>query len=208
MKHLTHKMQRCVNNKMQRRDFLRNIAKLGLTTAFASQFMTSASVFGAAGGAKRFVMVFYPNGCARERWHSYNLGALGGASFASSQLQPLNNHIGKILPIKNLNYSGHGGSPSHPEACNGLFSGGRWGAPSFDVAMGEALGGRLTNNMHVGVWSSKALNVQHVPFSDKNGTKIKVSDNPQQVYDNLLADVVAGSTGGGSTDPESARRKP
>ena len=202
---LTHKMQRCVNHKMQRRDFLRNLAKLGLTTAFASQFMTSASVFGAAGGAKRFVMVYYPNGCVRDKWHSYNTGALGGASFATSPLQVLNNHLNKILPIKNLSYVGHGGSSSHPESCNGVFSGGSLGAPSFDVAMGQALGGRLTNNMHVGVWSSKAINAEHMPFRDKNGTKIKVSDNPQQVYDNLLADVVAG--GGGTADPDTARRQ-
>ncbi len=64
-----------LKNKMQRRDFLRTLAKAGLTTAFASQFMLSPNVFAAAGGAKRFITVYYPNGCVRDKWHSYDIGA-------------------------------------------------------------------------------------------------------------------------------------
>lgn len=194
-----------LKNKMQRRDFLRSIAKLGLTTAFSSQFMLSANVFAQTAGAKRFVMVYYPNGCVRDKWHSYTAGALGGNSFATSPLQHLNAHLTKLIPIKNLTYNGHGGSSGHPEACRGVFSGGQEYAPTFDVAMGEALGGRLTKNMHVGVWSSKAKGTEYMPFTDKNGNKIQVSDNPQQVYDALLADVVGSSSG--AADPDAARRK-
>lgn len=194
-----------LKNKMQRRDFLRTLAKAGLTTAFTSQFMLSANVFAQAGGAKRFVMVFYPNGCVRDKWHSYNTGALGSGSFDTSPLQHLNTHINKIVAFKNLSYNGHGGSSGHPEACRGVFSGGVERAPSFDVAMGEALGGRLTNNMHVGVWSSRAIGAEYLPFTNKNGNKIQVSDNPQQVYDNLLADIVGSSSG--TPDPEAERRK-
>ena len=113
-----------LKNKMQRRDFLRTLAKAGLTTAFTSQFMLSANVFAQAGGAKRFVMVFYPNGCVRDKWHSYNTGALGSGSFDTSPLQHLNAHINKIVAFKNLSYNGHGGSSGHPEACRGVFSGG------------------------------------------------------------------------------------
>lgn len=194
-----------LKNKMQRRDFLRNLAKAGLTTAFTSQFMLSANVFAQTAGAKRFVMVYYPNGCVRDKWHSYNVGALGGNSFNTSPLQHLNAHINKVIAIKNLTYNSHGGSSSHPEACRGVFSGGQAYATTFDVALGEALGGRLTKNMHVGVWSSKAKDTEHMPFSDKNRNKILVSDNPQQVYDSLLADVVGNPTG--TPDPDAARRK-
>jgi hypothetical protein len=69
-----------LKNKMQRRDFLRAIAKSGLTTAFASQFILSGNVFAQTAGAKRFVMVYYPNGCVRDKWHSYAVGALGSNS--------------------------------------------------------------------------------------------------------------------------------
>lgn len=194
-----------LKNKMQRRDFLRSIAKLGLTTAFTSQFMLSSNVFAQTAGAKRFIMVYYPNGCVRDKWHSYNAGALGSNSFATSPLQHLNAHLTKIVPIKNLTYNGHGGSSGHPEACRAVFSGGQEYAPTFDVAIGEALGGRLTKNMHVGVWSSKAKGTEYMPFTDKNRNKIQVSDNPQQVYDALLADVVGNSSG--TPDPDAERRK-
>lgn len=194
-----------LKNKMQRRDFLRSIAKLGLTTAFTSQFMLSANVFAQTAGAKRFIMVYYPNGCVRDKWHSYNAGALGSSSFATSPLQHLNSHLTKIVPIKNLTYNGHGGSSGHPEACRAVFSGGQEYATTFDVAIGEALGGRLTKNMHVGVWSSKAKGTEYMPFTDKNRNKIQVSDNPQQVYDALLADVVGNGTG--TPDPDAERRK-
>ena len=88
-----------LKNKMQRRDFLRSIAKLGLTTAFTSQFMLSANVFAQTAGAKRFIMVYYPNGCVRDKWHSYNAGALGSNSFATSPLQHLNAQLSTIVPI-------------------------------------------------------------------------------------------------------------
>lgn len=195
-----------LKNKMQRREFLRTIAKAGLTTAFTSQFMLAPNVFAQTGGAKRFVMVYYPNGCVRDKWHSYNTGVLGSNSFATSPLQHLNNHIDKVVALKNITLAGHGGNAGHPESCRGVFSGGQDHATSFDVALGEALGGTLTNNLHVGVWSSRALSSEHMPFTDKNRNKIDVPDNPQMIYDNLIADVVAGS-GGGSTDPDSVRRR-
>lgn len=194
-----------LKNKMQRRDFLRTIAKMGLTTAFTSQFMLSANVFAQTAGAKRFVMVYYPNGCVRDKWHSYNVGALGSSSFTTSPLQHLNAHLNKIVAIKNLNYNGHGGNSGHPESCRGVFSGGQEYAPTFDVSIGEALGGRFTKNMHVGVWTSKAKDAAHMPFTDKNSNKIQVSDDPQQVYDMLIADVVRNS--GGTPDPDTERRK-
>jgi hypothetical protein len=193
-----------LKNKMQRRDFLRAIAKSGLTTAFASQFILSGNVFAQTAGAKRFVMVYYPNGCVRDKWHSYAVGALGSNSFATSPLQHLNAHLNKILAIKNLSYIGHGGNSGHPEACRAVFSGGQEYATTFDVAIGEALGGRLAKNMHVGLWSSRAKGTEYLPFTDKNRNKILVSDNPQQVYDALLADVVGNS---GNTDPDAARRR-
>lgn len=194
-----------MKNKMQRRDFLRTLAKVGLTTAFSSQFMLSPNVFAATGGAKRFIMVYYPNGCVRDKWHSYSTGALGSASFTTSPLQHLNTYVNKVVAIKNLSFVGHGGSSGHPDACRAVFSGGQDGAPTFDVAIGEALKGRLTNNMHVGVWSSKAKGTEYMPFTDKNRSKIVVIDNPQQVYDNLLADAVGNGTG--TPDPDAARRK-
>lgn len=195
-----------LKNRMQRRDFLRNLAKAGLTTAFASQYLLSANVFAQTGGAKRFVMVFYPNGCTRNMWHSYNLGALGSSSFATSPLLQLTPHINKVVAFKNLTLKEHGGNEAHPDACRGVFSGGVANGTTFDVAIGEALGGRLTNNMHVGVWTSKVKGTEYMPFTDKNGNKIGVIDNPQQIYDNLLADVVRNS-GSNTPDPETARRQ-
>ncbi|MEW6992653.1 DUF1552 domain-containing protein [Colwelliaceae bacterium MEBiC 14330] len=192
-----------LKNKMQRRDFLRNVAKAGLTTAFASQFMLSPKVFAAPGGAKRFITVYYPNGCVRDKWHSYNLGGLNNNSFDASPLQPLSAYIDNIIPIQNLTLTGHGGSSGHPEACLGVFSGGQEYAPTIDVAIGEALGGTLTNNIHLGCWSSKVKGSEYMPFTDKNGNKIDVLDDPQTIYDNLLADVVNGS----SDSPEDQRRQ-
>lgn len=195
-----------LKNKMQRRDFLRSIAKAGLTTAFASQFMLSSNVFAQTGGAKRFVMVFYPNGCTRDLWHSYNSGTLGSGSFGVGPLHHLDAHINKVVAFKNLTFKGHGGNEGHPEACRGVFSGGQEYGPTFDAAIGEALGGRLTNNMHVGLWSSRTKGADYMPFRDKNSNKVVVPDNPQQVYDNLLADIVRNSNTN-SSDPETERRQ-
>lgn len=195
-----------LKNKMQRRDFLRTLAKAGLTTAFTSQFMLSANVFAQTGGAKRFVMVFYPNGCTPSLWHSYNTGSLGSGSFGAGPLHHLNTHISKVVAFKNLTFAGHGGNGSHPDACKGVFSGGQEIGPTFDAAIGAALGGRLMNNMHVGVWSSRAKGTDYMPFRDKNGNKVIVSDNPQQIYDNLLADIVKNNNSS-SPDPETARRQ-
>lgn len=194
-----------LKNKMQRRDFLRSLASAGLTTTFASQFMLSSNVFAQTGGAKRFVMVFYPNGCVPDKWHSYNLGALGGDSFAASPLKELTRHIDKVVPFKNITFSGHGGSEAHPDAAKGVFSGGVSGGKTFDYAIGEALGGRLTNNLHVGVWSSRT-GQEYNPFHSGAGDRKTVPDNPQQVYDSVLADLV-GNGGGNTPDPETARRK-
>ncbi|WP_299573151.1 DUF1552 domain-containing protein [uncultured Shewanella sp.] len=194
-----------LKHKMKRRDFLRTMAKAGLTTAFASQFAFSPSVFAAAGDARRFVMVYYPNGCSREKWHSYETGGLGAGSLADSPLSPLDSHINNLVPIKNLTFAGHGGSSGHPEACRAVFSGGVDGAPSFDSEIGNALGGTLTNNLHVGCWSSKAKGSEYMPFTNINGNKIDVADNPQMIYDNLLADVVNGGNES-ETSPEDLRR--
>ena len=195
-----------LKSKMQRRDFLRNIAKAGLTTALTSQFMFSSNVFAQTGGAKRFVMVFYPNGCTPGLWHSYNAGALGSSSFGVGPLHHLNAYINKVVAFKNLTLNGHGGNEGHPEACRGVFSGGQESGPTFDAAMGAALGGRLTNNMYVGLWSSRTKGADYMPFRDKNSNKVSVPDNPQQVYDNLLADVVRNSNTS-TPDPDSARRQ-
>lgn len=197
-----------LKNKMQRRDFLRTIAKAGMTIPFTSQFLLAPNVFAQTGGAKRFIMVYYPNGCVRDKWHSYNTGGVGAGSLSTSPLEPLSQHANRLLPIKNLTYAGHGGSSGHPEACRGVFSGGQEYNTTFDVALGERLGGTLVNNMHVGVWSSKAKGSEYMPFTDKNRNKIDVPDNPQQIYDNLLSDVVGNAGGGGGdVDPVDARRK-
>lgn len=190
---------------MQRRDFIKTLAKAGATTAFASQFALSSKAFAAAGDAKRFIMVYYPNGCVRDTWHSYDLGGLNETSFDTSPLQPLGKHYNSMLPIKNLTFSGHGGSSGHPEACSGVFSGGISGGTTFDVSIGEALGGKFTNNLHVGCFSSKTISSAYMPFTDKNGNKIDVPDNPQLIYDNLLADIVGQDTS--EPTPESVRRR-
>lgn len=194
-----------LKKKMQRRDFLSHIAKAGLTVAFANQFMFTRNAFAAAGGAKRFVFVFYPNGCVRDKWHSYPTGALNSASLTNTPLEPLAPYADKLVAFKNLSYNGHGGSSGHPEACRGVFSGGRENQPSFDVALGENLGGTLTNNLHVGLWSSQTQGAAYMPFTDKNNNKIYPNDNPQSVFDNTLADLV--DTSSGESDESILRKR-
>lgn len=184
-----------LNKKMQRRDFLRNIAKAGLTISFASQFMFVKNAFAAAGGAKRFVFVYYPNGCVRDKWHNYPTGALNGGSLTNTPLEPLTPYVDKLVAFKNLSYNGHGGSSGHPEACNGVFSGGTSHGTTFDVALGEQLGGTFSNNLHTGLWTSQGKGAEYMPFTDKNGNKIFPNDNPQTVFDNTLADLVNNSDG-------------
>lgn len=193
-----------LKNKMQRRDFLRTIAKMGLTTAFTSQFMLSSEVFAQTRTAKRFVMVYYPNGCVQRHWHSYNTGVIGANTFSTSPLQQFKNHLNKVVAIKNITLKGHGANAEHKQACRGVFSGGQMDAQTFDVTMGETLKGRVFNNLHVGLWTSTAMSIEHLPFTNKNGTKIIPSDNPQQLYDTLLADLVGDTD---SNDPEIIRRK-
>ncbi len=193
-----------LRNKMRRREFISNLAKAGLTTAFTSQFLLSNKVFAQTNTAKRFVMVYYPNGCVRDRWHSYNTGVISSNSLSTSPLEPLSAFSNYLMPIKNLSYVGHGGNEGHPESCRAVFSGGHDYATSFDVVLGEQNPGTLTNNMHVGVWSSRAISSEHMPFTDKNRNKIDVPDNPQMIYDNLIADVVSSNQ---TNDPETVRRR-
>jgi len=192
-----------LKKKMQRREFLRNVARSGMTVAFTSQFM-SANVFAQVNQARRFVFVYYPNGVSRgnDKWHQFNIGNLGSGSFGNSPLSQLSAHADKVVAFKNLNFTGVGGNSGHPEACQSLFGGGVQGR-TFDVALGESLGGGLRNNVHLGVWSSRALSNNHMPFSDKNNNKILVPDDPQIFYDNNLA----GFAGGGTEDPDKALRK-
>jgi hypothetical protein len=173
--------------KMQRRAFLKNIAYAGLTTSFAGQLM-STKAFAQTVQARRFVFVYYPNGVSRgdSRWHQFNIGQLNDNSFGTSPLSELSSHFGKIVAFKNLNFNGAGGNSGHPEACETLFSGGQPGQ-SFDTFMGRSLGGRLRDNVHLGVWSSRARSKRHMPFSDANGQKIEVPDDPQIFYNNNLA---------------------
>lgn len=192
-----------LNKKIQRRDFLRNLARAGMTVAFTSQFI-SPRAFAQSDQAKRFIMVYYPNGVARgdDKWHQFNIGALGAGSFGNSPLSQLSDHVDKVVAFKNLSYAGVGGSSGHPEACRALFAGGNTGT-TFDVAIGESLGGVLRNNIHVGVWSSRAANTEHMPFSDKSGRKILVPDDPQTFFNVNLA----GFQNSGTADPESEIRQ-
>ncbi|WP_086931530.1 DUF1552 domain-containing protein [Agarilytica rhodophyticola] len=192
-----------LKNKIQRRDFLRNLARAGMTVAFTSQWV-APKAFAQSNQAKRFVMVYYPNGVARgdDKWHQFNIGALGSNSFANSPLSQLSDHADKIVAFKNLTFAGVGGSSGHPEACRALFAGGNTGT-TFDVALGESIGGRLRNNIHLGVWSSRAASTEHMPFSDKNGRKILVPDDPQTFFNVNLSSFQSS----GSVDPEDEMRQ-
>jgi len=173
--------------KMQRRAFLKNIAYAGLTTTFASQLM-STQAFAQTAQARRFVFVYYPNGVSRgdARWHQFNVGPLNRGSFGNSPLSELADNFDKVVAFKNLNFTGAGGNSGHPEACETLFSGGQPGE-TFDTYIGGLLTGRFRDNIHLGVWSSRARSKNHMPFSDTNGQKIEVPDDPQIFYNNNLA---------------------
>ncbi len=185
--------------KMQRRSFLRNIAAAGLTTSFAGQLM-STNAFAQTAQARRFVFVYYPNGVSRgdSRWHQFNLGPLNSNSFGSSPLSQLSSNFDKVIGFKNLNFTGAGGNSGHPEACETLFAGGSTGE-TFDSYIGRNIGGRLRDNIHLGVWSSRAKSKNHMPFSDTNGQKIEVPDDPQIFYNNNLS---AFQNNGGSNNNE------
>jgi hypothetical protein len=173
--------------KMQRRSFLKNIAYAGLTTTLAGKLM-STNAFAQTAQARRFVFVYYPNGVSRgdTRWHQFSTGQLNNNSFGTSPLSQLANNYDKIVAFKNLNFTGAGGNSGHPEACETLFSGGHAGE-TFDTFIGRSLTGRLRDNVHLGVWSSRARSKNHMPFSDRNGQKIEVPDDPQLFYNNNLA---------------------
>lgn len=190
-----------LKRKMQRREFLRNIGKAGLLVPFSSQFLMMNNAHALNGVAKRFVMVYYPNGVARgnDKFHQFNIGQLSSTSFGTSPLSQLADHADKVVAFKNLNFNGVGGSSGHPAACDELFGGG-FGGTTFDVAMGESLGGLLKNNIHLGCWSSQVKDLSHSPFSDKNGEKIRVPDDPQAFYNNNLADLAGGGSGGSPED--------
>lgn len=184
--------------KMQRRSFLKNIAVAGLTTSLAGQLM-STKAFAQTAQARRFVFVYYPNGVSRgdTKWHQFNIGQLNSGSFGTSPLSELSSNFDKVVAFKNLNFTGAGGNSGHPEACETLFSGGQQGQ-TFDTFMGRSLTGRLRDNIHLGVWSSRARSKNHMPFSDANGQKIEVPDDPQIFYNNNLAGFQ--SNGGSAND--------
>ncbi len=191
--------------KMQRRSFLKNLAYAGLTTSFAGKVM-STKAFAQTVQARRFVFVYYPNGVSRgdTRWHQFNLGQLNGASFGTSPLSELSSNFDKIVAFKNLNFTGAGGNSGHPEACETLFSGGQPGQ-TFDTYLGSSISGRLRDNIHLGVWSSRARSKNHMPFSDANGQKVEVPDDPQIFYNNNLS--AFESNGNSDSDPDVALRQ-
>ncbi|SMF58157.1 DUF1552 domain-containing protein [Pseudobacteriovorax antillogorgiicola] len=187
--------------KSKRRDFIRNMIKSGSFLACVDALGWSSLL--AAPSLKRFVMIYYPNGCVRDRWHSYPIGELSPASLSRSPLEPLTNHLDKLTLFKNLSYAGHGGSSSHPEACRGVFSGGVPGHMSFDTSLGMSIPGRLTNNIHLGLWTSLAKGSEYMPFTDESGRSIVPADDPLQVYDQLIGDLGGGDQG----NPQTASRK-
>jgi len=189
-----------LTQKMQRRSFLKNIALAGMTTSFAGQFL-STNAFAQTSQARRFVFVYYPNGVSRgdTRWHQFNIGQLNNASFGSSPLSELSQHFNKIVAFKNLNFNGAGGNSGHPEACERLFAGGQQGQ-TFDTFIGRSLPGRLRDNIHLGVWSSKVASQTRLPFSDANGQKIEVPDDPQIFYNNNLASYQSGGSSSDNAD--------
>ncbi|TAA47509.1 DUF1552 domain-containing protein [Corallincola spongiicola] len=194
-----------LKNKMQRREFLRGLAMAGMAVPFASQFLVAGKAHAAGNSAKRLIVVFYPNGCKRDSWHSYG-DQLNEASLANSPLLPLAPYADRMVAFKNLSFIGHGGSSGHPEACRGVFSGGHEYSPTIDVAIGEALNaGTLNNNLHMGLWSSQKTDKEYHPFTDKNGNKIIPNDDPQSIYDKYFASLGGGS--GGETDPATESRK-
>lgn len=186
--------------KMQRRSFLKKLAYAGLTTSFAER-LVSTHAFAMTTQARRFVLVYYPNGVSQgdTAWHQFNTGQLNSNSFGSSPLSELSENFDKVVAFKNLDFIGAGGNSGHPEACETLFSGGRPGQ-TFDAFMGRSLGGRLRDNIHLGVWSSRARSKNHMPFSDANGQKIEVPDDPQIFYNNNLAAFQSGGNGADDAD--------
>ncbi len=186
--------------KMQRRSFLKGIASAGLIMPLTSNLL-STNAFAQTGQARRFVFVYYPNGVNRgdTGWHQFNIGQLNSASFGTSPLSELSAHFDKVVAFKNLNFTGAGGNSGHPEACESLFAGGQAGQ-TFDTFIGRSLTGRLRDNIHLGVWSSRARSKSHMPFSDENGQKIEVPDDPQIFYNNNLAAFQSDGNPGGDVN--------
>ena len=97
-----------LQNKMKRREFVRNAFGTGLGAAIISQ-IPGARLLGAT-NAKRFIMIFYPNGCVRDKWHTYPTGGITPSTLTSGPLEPLSPFTDRLTLLKNLTYAGHGGS--------------------------------------------------------------------------------------------------
>ncbi len=189
-----------LKKKIQRRDFIRNLARAGLIVPFASSFGLMSKAHALPGGARRFVQFFYSNGCEVGKWHSYNTGALNANSFDNNNcpLLPLAPHYQNVLAIKNLSLNdGQGAATDHPTPAGNIMSGGQPGATTIEHVIGNHLGGQVSNHLYTGVRAG-GITV----FRDGNGNPISPESNPQTIYDSNFA----GLSGGGEPDPETVLR--
>ena len=82
---------------MQRRDFLRSLAQVGVLLPFASQVLPGGRLAAAPRKAHRLLMVYYPNGAVLDHWHPRYLGKFEGCRFFGwSAMVTSGSHVGAI----------------------------------------------------------------------------------------------------------------
>ncbi len=179
---------------LNRRRFLQ-FAGVGLVAAPFVNLLRTGRARAAAGGAKRFIVFFSPNGIVHSHWRPMG----GGADFsfpAGSILEPLTPHKDDLIVMDGLNFfqaDNHEGGMEAMLTCKGGASSVGGGA-SIDQFIATELASPTK-------FKSLEFGVQTSPWGGTNQTRMCYSapgqfvtpdDDPDSVYNRMFGDLMGG----------------
>lgn len=193
-----------------RRKFLFGLAKTGALLPFASQMLGQKAQ--AAGGAKRVLFMYYPNGVVPHAWRpQQDNGSISTSSELSFGLGPLTPWHNKMIVLKNLNLDVGPGAGAHYNDMRGIITGNNqigFNDASIDHLIAEKLGneGVLSLGVRTGpkqdimISKPRGYDSQSRPIPNNNprdvanklalriGPSDGVSDSKKAMYEAILSD--------------------
>lgn len=183
---------------LNRRQFLRALS----STALAAPLMTlpwSRSAF-AAGGDKRAIFLYMPDGCIPERFHPTGNEFDFELNDMTSPLAPVKQHC-----VFTRGLTMYEGGSTHEGGVRKVLTGNS--DRSLDYFLGQRLGQNHPHrSIHLGVAANfqAGSDVRSVTFQD-GAIPVSFNDNPINAFDQIFGGV-SGDGGGGGVDAATRRK--
>ena len=164
----------------------RRLLKLGLASLVAAPFarLLSQPARADTGGAKRFLVLFSPNGTVHKHWRP--TGSETSFSFGSgSILEPLAAHKDDLIVMDGLSFTG---ADNHEGGMAAMLT--AQGETSIDQHLARAIGGDSRfSSLELGVQTSAWGGTTQTRMSYLDGGFVTPDDDPQNVWKRLFGDV-------------------